>query len=64
MCAYVAKLVVSLFTHVPCVPCTHRWATGEFKFGVVFDNVSEVWLSSDHQLGNFKKISSLGVLTK
>ena len=55
-------LVVSLSTQVLCVPCTHRWGTGEYKFGVVFDDVSEVWLSSDHQPAKLKKISLFGCI--
>ena len=52
----VGKLVVSLSTHVLCVPCTHRWDTIVYQFGVVSDDVSEVWLSSDHQPAKLKTI--------
>ena len=45
--------------YVNFVPCTHRWGTIEYKFGVMSDDVSEVWLSSDHQPAKLKMIHVL-----
>ena len=58
-------LLISVFiilsTHVCklCVPCMHRWGTIEYKFGVMSDDASEVWLSSDHQPAKLKMIHVL-----
>ena len=50
-----------LSTHVCklCVPCMHRRGTIEYKFGVMSDDASEVWLSSDHQPAKLKMIHVL-----
>ena len=36
--------LIALSTHVCklCVPCMHRWGTIEYKFGVVFDDATEL----------------------